>query len=67
SHVRFTPNSGHVRRNVGCPLCANSGHSPIVGSTGRSPKMRNGEPPLATRCRLKFVAVEKATNSETQF
>jgi hypothetical protein len=27
SHVRFTPNSGHVRRNVGCPLCANSGHA----------------------------------------
>jgi hypothetical protein len=24
--VRFTPESGHVRRNVGCPLRANSGH-----------------------------------------
>jgi len=27
--VRFTPNSGHCRATVGCPLCANSGHSPI--------------------------------------
>ena len=25
-HVRFTPESGHVRRNTSCPLCANSGH-----------------------------------------
>ena len=25
-HVRFTPESGHVRRNFVCPLCANSGH-----------------------------------------
>jgi len=24
--VRFTPNSGHVRCNSQCPLCANSGH-----------------------------------------
>jgi hypothetical protein len=26
SDVRFTPESGHVRRNYGCPLRANSGH-----------------------------------------
>jgi hypothetical protein len=25
-HVRFTPNSGHVQCNWGCPLSANSGH-----------------------------------------
>jgi len=25
-HVCFTPESGHVRRNYGCPLWANSGH-----------------------------------------
>jgi hypothetical protein len=25
-HVRFTPESGHVRCNWGCPLWANSGH-----------------------------------------
>src|SRR5262245_62074298 len=25
-HVRFTPESGHVRCNLGCPLWANSGH-----------------------------------------
>ncbi len=25
-HVRFTPESGHVRRNFACPLWANSGH-----------------------------------------
>jgi hypothetical protein len=32
-HVCFTPESGHVRRNQGCPLWANSGHKPI-----RSPR-----------------------------
>ena len=26
SHVRFTPESRHVRCNSGCPLWANSGH-----------------------------------------
>ena len=26
-HVRFTPESGHVRCTSRCPLCANSGHS----------------------------------------
>ena len=26
-HVRFTPESGHVRCNSVCPLSANSGHS----------------------------------------
>ena len=26
-HVRFTPESGHVRCNWGCPLCAKSRHS----------------------------------------
>ena len=25
-HGRFPPESGHVRCNYGCPLCANSGH-----------------------------------------
>jgi hypothetical protein len=25
-HVRFAPQSGHVRCNWGCPLWANSGH-----------------------------------------
>ena len=25
--VRFTPKSGHVRCNSGCPLCANSGRT----------------------------------------
>ena len=25
-HVRSTPDSGHVRCNLGCPLCANNGH-----------------------------------------
>ena len=25
-HVRFTPESGHVRCKQECPLCANSGH-----------------------------------------
>ena len=25
-HVRFAPNSGHMRCNSVCPLCAKSGH-----------------------------------------
>jgi len=29
--------------------------------------MRSGEPPVTTRRRLKFVAVEKATNTEAQY
>ena len=28
--VRFTPKSGHVRRNTSCPLCANSGHQTLT-------------------------------------
>ena len=28
-HVRFTPESGHVRCNERCPLWARSGHSDI--------------------------------------
>jgi hypothetical protein len=28
--VRFTPNSGHVQCNSVCPLCANSGHDPMI-------------------------------------
>jgi hypothetical protein len=27
-HVRYTPETGHVRCKRACPLCANSGHSP---------------------------------------
>jgi len=32
-HVRFTPESGHVRRNLGCPLWANSGHAATYSIT----------------------------------
>ena len=28
SDVRFTPESGHVQCNLGCPLCAKSRHQP---------------------------------------
>ena len=37
SHVRFTPESGHVQCTSGCPLCANSGHStePSLGRPQR--------------------------------
>jgi hypothetical protein len=31
-HVRFTPESGHVRCNSGCPLWANSGHFAMQSS-----------------------------------
>ena len=32
-HVRFTPKSGHVRCNLGCPLWANSGHQAVHSSS----------------------------------
>jgi len=32
--VRFTPESGHVRCNLGCPLWANSGNDPVCPSFG---------------------------------
>jgi hypothetical protein len=31
-HVRFTPNSGHVRCKEGCPLSARSGHFAMGGA-----------------------------------
>jgi hypothetical protein len=62
TYVRFTPESGHVQCTSSCLLWANSGHLPIMGQPGQSPKMRSGEPPCTTRRRLKSVAVEKATN-----
>ena len=34
-HVRFTPECGHLRLPLECPLCANSGHR--VGSRLRCP------------------------------
>ena len=34
-HVRFTPNSGHVRCKSKCPLCAKSGHSCFIRSSGQ--------------------------------
>ena len=33
SHVRFTPESGHLIADTGCLLCANSGHSHAARST----------------------------------
>ena len=41
-HVRFTPESGHVRCNSGCPLCANSGH--VARRCGRGACMICVEP-----------------------
>jgi hypothetical protein len=32
SHVRFTPESGHCRTMLGCPLCAKSGHANSIQS-----------------------------------
>ena len=58
SHVRFTPNSGHVRCNSGCPLRANSGHeqkrkSGAMSALGQKQTcaVQNGmsaSPPIAT-------------------
>ena len=31
--VRFTPGSGHGRAQLGCPLCAKSGHLPSMAGT----------------------------------
>ena len=33
ARFRFTPNSGHVRCNSACLLCANSGHSTVYSIT----------------------------------
>jgi hypothetical protein len=48
SYVRFTPNSGHVRRTSRCPLSANSGQSMQAGHSyavspvaSLSPSMRS--------------------------
>ena len=46
-HVRFTPESGHVQRNLGCPLSANSGHHLDLVTTsiwGHAVDSRSGEP-----------------------
>ena len=37
SHVRFTPESGHVRCNEGCPLWANSGHGGVPSDVHEAP------------------------------
>ena len=34
-HVRFAPESGHVRCNSACPLCANTGHQ-FASESGNS-------------------------------
>jgi hypothetical protein len=34
-HVRFTPESGHVQCNQGCPLWANSNIASFIGSPRR--------------------------------
>ena len=39
SHVRFTPEGGHVRRNYRCLLWANSGHS-VFTDQGAQPKSK---------------------------
>src|SRR5262249_28702744 len=40
-HVCFTPESGHVRCNLGCPLWANSGHSRVKRKTASRRSLRN--------------------------
>src|SRR5215813_575290 len=39
-HVCFTPESGHVRRNYGCPLWAKSGHSHLLVKTACGSDLR---------------------------
>src|SRR5580765_146570 len=43
SHVRFTPESGHVQRTSRCPLCAKRGHDLLVS---RSHTLKPLSPPL---------------------
>ena len=46
---RSTPESGHVRCNSGCPLCANSGHPDIhsMSSSARCCRIGGTERPSA--------------------
>ena len=41
--VRFTPESGHVRCNSACPLCANSRHTPSHSITSSARASSAGE------------------------
>ena len=45
-HVRFTSNSGHVRCNSICPLCANSGHCANYPTTASGRASRRGSTPI---------------------
>ena len=49
-HVRFAPESGHVRCSSSCPLCANSGHSAFITSSARASNVAGtSRPHLAVR------------------
>ena len=41
-HVRFTPESRHVRCTSSCPLCANSGHSGSINYLVGTAEQRRG-------------------------
>ena len=47
-HVRFSPNSGHVRCTSRCLLCANSGHRDLICENGKTALRRSLKNPI--RC-----------------
>jgi hypothetical protein len=49
-HVRFTPESGHVRRKVRCPLWANSGHAALARSDVGPQRSQPASLPKADVC-----------------
>ena len=50
------PNSGHVRCNSACPLCANSGHSAIhsITSAARGPSFAHHNVTFRNSEKFKF-------------
>ena len=57
----FTSESGHVQRNSACPLCANSGHSSIMGHPGKCVAAGTGQGPAAADANR---PVEQATDAK---
>jgi hypothetical protein len=68
ANVRFTPESGHVRCNSVCPLCAKSGHrfKFFDHLSARASRIKVAASRVETACRhFEPFASEKETNGLT--
>ena len=63
-HVRSTPESGHVWRNVRCPLCAKNGHS---AGTYFTSSISPGFQDLSKRCRAQLSATMRSAEFNRLF